>query len=94
MNQRPFQTNNPAPINVVKDLVPDQNNLVVDYEWCFPCGQPHDQATYSNGVINQALMVHNAINISSATSSKPNLPNDGASNQQEEPTHDATLLNW
>ena len=60
VNPRPFQTYAPAPLNAVKDIVPAQNNFAAEYEWCYPCNQPHNQATCSNGVINQALMVQNA----------------------------------
>ena len=66
INQRPYRPYNPAHINVVnpiKDIVPAQNNLAVDFDWCFPCNQPHSQATCSNGLINQTLMVQNATNM-------------------------------
>ena len=38
-----------------------QNNLAADFEWCYPCSEPHNQATCTNGVINQALMVQNTV---------------------------------
>ena len=44
-NQRPFQPYNPAPLhsaNPVRDIVPSQNNVAMESEWCFPCNQPHN----------------------------------------------------
>lgn len=41
-------------------MVPSQNNVAMESEWCFPCKQPHNQATCSNGLMNQALMVQDA----------------------------------
>lgn len=57
MNQGPFQPYNPNAASTSKELVPTQNNLFHEPEWCFPCNLPHNQATCSNGLINQALMV-------------------------------------
>ena len=64
INQRPFRPYNPTPLNaanLVKDIVPMQNNLAADFELCYPCSEPHNQSTCTNGVINQALMVQNTV---------------------------------
>lgn len=42
MNQRPFQPYNPNVASASKELVPTQNNLLHEPEWCFPCNLPHD----------------------------------------------------
>lgn len=92
INQRLYRPYNPAPLNVanlVKDVVPVamQNNMVTEYEWCFPCNQPHSQATCSNGVINQALMVQNATSMQHALEAE-------IEQQQDIPLVDASFLNW
>ena len=64
INQRPFRPYNLTPLNVVnpvKDFIPMQNNVAVDFKWCYPCNESHNQATCTNGVINQALMVQNTV---------------------------------
>jgi hypothetical protein len=42
-------------------MVPVQNNLAADLEWCYPCNEAHNQTTCTNGMINQALMVQNIV---------------------------------
>lgn len=87
MNPRPFQAYNPTTVSTARDIVPAQNNLV-DYEWCFPCNQPHNQSTCSNGVINQALMVEGT----SVTQQDP--PHDEVTQQQDQQQNETNLLNW
>ena len=64
INPRPFRPYNPPPLNAanpIRDIVPMQNNLAADFEWCYPYNEQHNQATCTNGVINQVLMVQNIV---------------------------------
>ncbi|KAH9298144.1 hypothetical protein KI387_029826, partial [Taxus chinensis] len=53
---RPFQPYNPNAISASKALVPAQNNIAQEYDWCFPCNEPHNQSMCFNGALTQALM--------------------------------------
>ena len=75
-------------MNAVKDIVPTQNNLAVEYEWCYPCNQLHNQATCSNGVINQALMVQNA------ASTQLEVARHATEQQYDSNLIDIVFVNW
>lgn len=74
--------------NAVRDIVPAQNNLISEVDWCYPCNQAHNQSTCSNGMINQALMVQNA------ASSQPDIPPAAPEQQQDMHTMETGFLNW
>lgn len=38
--------------------------MASDYDWCYPCNQPHNQTTCSNSMLHQALMVQNNVVVS------------------------------
>lgn len=66
VNQRQFQQYNSYHLNVfnlVKDVVPYHNNLLVEDKWFYPCNHAYNKATCSNGVINKELMVHNVVSL-------------------------------
>ena len=87
-NNRPFQPYNPNYASTSKEIVPVQNNLVQDFEWCYPCNQPHNQNTCVNGMINQALMIQSMPGNQQAITNEVSTPN------QVEQQPETTLLNW
>ncbi|KAH9291982.1 hypothetical protein KI387_042826, partial [Taxus chinensis] len=90
-SNRPFQPYNPNAISASKALVPTQNNIAQEYDWCFPCNEPHNQSMCFNGALNQALMV--------TTTGVEGEGSQGNSQQQEtfqqqSAPNDTTLVNW
>ena len=69
-------------------MVPIQNNVAMENGCCFPCNQPHNQATCSNGWMNQSLMAQNASYAQSEASSSGSFP------QQESQENESSLFNW
>ena len=67
-------------------MVNTKNNLAMEYEWCYPCNQQHNQSTCSNGLMNQALIVQ-------GTSSSQPTSNIDVERQLEVPPIYATFMN-
>lgn len=89
-NQRSNIPYNPNTTSTSRDIVPAQNNMASDYDWCYPCNQPHNQTTCLNGMLHQALMVQNNVVISEDNTC-------GTDDQQvshSEQGSDVTLVNW
>ena len=68
-----------------KALVPTQNNVAQEYNWCFPCNEPHNQSMCFNSALNQALMV-----------TTTGVEGEGSQEtfQQQSTPNDTTLVNW
>ena len=64
-----------------------KNDLVVDFEWCYPYNEPHNQATCTNGLINQTLMVQNTV------AGQQNAMNDAPKQQHDSHTPKIAFLN-
>ncbi|KAH9289994.1 hypothetical protein KI387_034111, partial [Taxus chinensis] len=89
-NVRPLNFQNPLAASSSRAIVPVQNNLVQDYEWCYPCSQPHNQNLCPNGVLSQALMVQS---VSAPSELTNNSSTQEAADQPQAP-EESTLLNW
>ncbi|KAH9299879.1 hypothetical protein KI387_044102 [Taxus chinensis] len=88
---RPFQPYNPNAISASKALVPTQNNIVQEYDWCFPCNEPHNQSMCFNGALNQTLMMKTTGVEGEGSQGNSQQPE---TSQQQSAPNDTTLVNW
>ncbi|KAH9321405.1 hypothetical protein KI387_016044 [Taxus chinensis] len=87
---RPFRPYDPNATTSSRALVPTQNNMAQEYDWCYPCNLPHNQSACFNGALNQALMVQ-TIGVAQEPSQEENQQQQ---TQQEGPPTETTLANW
>lgn len=64
--------------------------MASDYDWCYPCNQPHNQTTCLNGILYQALMVQN--NVIVLEDSTHGTHDQQISHSEQGPN--VTLVNW
>lgn len=86
----PLNSVNPTTASNSNVIVPMQNNLAQEKDWCQPCNQPHNQGVCQNGGFVQTLVVQDE----PTTFGQQYDPNQPSVGPQAHLQGDSIFVNW